>query len=157
MYITPARFFDMVFSDIINFNPLADSTQKYSRELFPVDDFPKSNVIVSKNKELIFEYALAGYNQEDIEISFEDDYMYITASRDSRVYTENELTFIRQGIASRKVRVKENIPSSKYDLDSAVASFNNGILNIIIPIRESAKPKKLQINNDVKNDQLLNE
>jgi len=107
--------------------------------------FPPCNIFVDeKTLDLEFEYALAGFKLNEIDISFEDDYLYLEVMPEKKEEEDNREA-LQHGISRRQSKSKYYIPFSKYDVEKASANFEDGILKVKIPAKEERKPKKLRI------------
>jgi len=115
-------------------------------DVFDSDDFfdlfnlnPVKTDLRETENEYIVEADLPGYNKENIEISFEDDILTISAKYDE-VSEEKGESFIhrerRRGNYSRSIPIPSNV-----DSDKIKASFNNGVLKVILPKLETSKPR----------------
>ena len=109
----------------------------------PYPSFPPCDVEVDPDsKDLSFQFALAGYPKENINISFEDDVMKLDVNK---VEDSNNKKSLRKTIKRSGFSAKYAIPQSRYEVDKAKAEYDNGILEVLIPAREEAKPKTLLI------------
>ena len=92
---------------------------------------------------LHFEIACTGLSKKDVNINIEGDILRVIYEKDGE--DENDVTnFIHKGIARRSFNLGYKV-SSRFDLQSADAQMNNGLLTISIPFAEQAKPKVLAI------------
>ena len=106
------------------------------------DSFPPHNIVYSKDNESFkVELALAGYAEDDIKITLQDQ--VLTIETDELEKTETE--YIHQGIAQRKF--KKTFTLGEY-LVVEGAEFINGLLTITInkELPEEKKPKTIEIN-----------
>lgn len=105
--------------------------------------FPPTDIYVKDNKDLVFEFAVAGYPEDAISIDFHSDYMTIkTEIKDAK---EEKGHFLKRGIRYSKVEERYYVPSSKYNRDEAKAELKSGLLRVVIPAKEEVKPKPLKI------------
>jgi HSP20 family protein len=127
--------FDILFKNFFNnesfFAPVIDT-----RIGHPVDIFEDESG-------LHFEIAGTGLTKEDINISVEGDILKISYKKEDT--DEPERKFFHRGITRKSFDLGYRIPLSKYDLSTAEAEMENGLLRIDIPIAEQAKPKTLTI------------
>ncbi|MCG1012912.1 Hsp20/alpha crystallin family protein [Tepidanaerobacter sp. GT38] len=88
--------------------------------------------------EYIVEADLPGYKKENIEILYEDNVLTISAKYDE-VTEEKGESFIqrerRRGNYSRSIPIPSNVKD-----DEIRASFNNGVLKVILPKVEPSRP-----------------
>ena len=99
---------------------------------------------IDKERNLKLELAVAGYTEEDINLSFDGDVLKLDISK---VNDENrdDVKYISRGIKKSSFQTTYVVPAAKYNTDAATAKLKNGILIIDIPANEKAKPKKLSI------------
>lgn len=107
--------------------------------------FPPCNIYVDeKSLDLEFEFALAGFSLDEIEMSFEDDYLFLKVNP-KKEESEKKRETLQHGISRRSSTSKYYIPFSKYDTDKVSAKFENGVLKVLIPAKEERKPKLIRI------------
>ncbi len=90
---------------------------------------------------LFFEVACTGLTKDDVTVDIEDDILkisYIKPDEDLHPGT------IHRGLSKKSFNLAYKI-SSKFNLPLADAKLEKGLLEIFIPISESAKPKTLKI------------
>jgi len=90
---------------------------------------------------LHFEVACTGLTKDDVTVDIEDDILKISYNK-----PEEDLHpgTIHRGLSKKSFNLSYKI-SSKFNLPEAEAKLENGLLEIFIPISESAKPKTLKI------------
>ena len=127
------EIFPNTFNDF--FDALQDNwNQNYS---------PRMNLLETEdNYELQVESP--GMKKEDVNILFEDNILTISGEKKTDSKEENSRYHINEicyGKFSRSFELPAHIDSDKID-----AKWNEGVLNVIIPKSEKAKPKKININ-----------
>ena len=124
--------FDLLFKDFfrsdLHFQPATEAKHSH-----PVDIF-------ETEKGLHFEVACTGLSKEDIELNIEGDILKISYDKGD----EPTRSYIHKGIAKRSFNLGYKI-ASKFALSKAEAIMENGLLTILIPFAEEAKPKVLKI------------
>jgi molecular chaperone IbpA len=106
------------------------------------DSFPPHNIVYSKDSESFkVELALAGYSEDDIKITLQDQVLTIKTDELEKAETD----YIHQGIAQRKFTKQFTL--GEY-LVIEGAEFINGLLTITInkELPEEKKPKTIEIN-----------
>lgn len=88
-----------------------------------------------------FELAVVGLNSDEIQIETQSDILRIKYSKEK---TEDDSKYIYKGIAKRSFDLAWKI-SSKFDLSKLEANLEKGLLTIVVPYAETAKPKSIQI------------
>ena len=95
------------------------------------------------DESVVAELAIPGFKPEDITIDVVDDILTVSGetkqeeAADKRQYHWRQL---RRGAFSQSL----SLPS-EVDADKAQAKFDNGMLTVILPKAEAAKPKRIQI------------
>lgn len=130
--------FDILFKDLFNtrdgYLPAANANIKH-----PLD-------IYETKSGLHFEIACTGLSKSDIQIDREFDILRV--SYDKPQSTEESIgdkMYIKHGLSRKAFNLAYKI-SSRFNLDAATATMENGLLSITIPLAEESKPKLLEIN-----------
>ncbi len=130
--------FDEIFKDV-DMIP----NEVFHSKIFDFNYPPMNFWINEESKDLEIELAIAGIPKEDVDLSFEGDYLLINIKNS---FKEKEgFKLIQRGIRRSECKNRVYIPASKYDATKATAAFNDGILKVIIPAKEEMKPRKLLI------------
>jgi HSP20 family protein len=112
--------------------------------LYSAPTFPPVNVLLNKEtKDMVFEFAVAGYEEENLDISFAGDYLILKIKKDNE--DNSNFKVIHNGIRKENIEFKYYVPSDKYNQDEVGASLKNGILAVNVPAREEAEKKKVKI------------
>jgi HSP20 family molecular chaperone IbpA len=97
---------------------------------------------------LKIEVALAGYNKDNINLSFDTDHLILTIKK-PRVPNE-EFVDLQRGIKNvEDAVIKWKIDPRYYDRESVDAKFNDGLLTIFVNPRTEVAPKKISIFGDL--------
>ena len=96
----------------------------------------KDNVVV--------ESTLAGIKPANVTINVHDDILTIEGKRESTSEID-EKNYYRKEVRSGSFHRSVMLPSS-VAADKAQANFDNGMLKIVLPKKEEAKPKNIKIN-----------
>jgi len=86
---------------------------------------------------------LPGVNLDDISVNIHDNVLTVNADINATEYDENTRVLIqerRTGKFSRNLRFPTAV-----DGNAIEASFDNGVLNIVIPKAEEAKPRQIPV------------
>ena len=97
---------------------------------------------VRRDGELVLRFDVPGVDQEKIDVTVDRGVLTVSATREE-TKTEGESPVVRErlfGSFRRSIRLAENL-----DADSIEASNNDGVLEIRIPVREEAKPRKIEV------------
>ena len=117
-------------------------------DYYPNYSYPPMNVFMTGDKSLVFEFALAGFEEKDISLSFQGDYMIFSAAisagennTSSEVSNEedakNEVRYFKRRLKMKDIeKQKYFVPLDKYAQDQVKAVFRNGILKVSIPPKD---------------------
>jgi HSP20 family protein len=98
---------------------------------------------VRREGEVVLRFDVPGVDPEKIDVTVDHGVLTVSASREETTSSEGEATLVRErhyGSASRSVRLSDDL-----DTDNIEATNANGVLEIRIPAREKAKPRKITI------------
>jgi molecular chaperone IbpA len=107
------------------------------------NNYPPYNLIKVGQDLFILEFALAGFDKEEVSITVENNQLKVSGQR-SEVEEDESVTFLHKGIAARKFSTVFNLPEY-VEVESAI--FSNGILEVTLEkhIPEEKKPKTIEI------------
>ena len=89
----------------------------------------------------VIEFDLPGVAKETIDLDVERNVLTVRAERLGRRDEWEPLASERtRGVFSRQLVLGDNL-----DLDSIEASYNDGVLRLVVPVAEKAKPRKIRI------------
>jgi len=125
---------------------MEDLLADFDRSLFDwptFETFGRTDVY-EKDGKLFYETELPGVKKEDVEIKVEDGRLTISgeAKRDERIEREN---YFRIGRHYGKFQRVFPLPEQADDAKKIKASFEDGILRVTVPLRESLKEKEKPI------------
>ena len=106
------------------------------------DKFPPHNIIKLDDQKYVVELAVAGFDEDEIDITVEDGILRIEGEKKE---TENEIEYLHKGIGTRAFTKSIKLIDT---VEVHGAQYKNGILKIglenVIP--DHKKPKKVEIN-----------
>ena len=98
--------------------------------------------VVRRDNDVVLRFDLPGADPESIEVTTDYGVLTVSAKRTDE-YGENDRPVVRErltGSFTRKVRLAETL-----DADRIEAGYENGVLSIVLPVQEKAKPRKIEI------------
>jgi HSP20 family molecular chaperone IbpA len=123
-------------------SPFANSFFSENTDFYPAYSYPPANVIMTDDRSLVFEFALAGFDEKGISLSFQGDYMVFSAQLNpsgSSEVSEN-IRYLKHRLKLKDIeKQKYFVPLDKYAQDKVKAVYKNGILRIQIPPREEVE------------------
>ncbi|MDR1326637.1 MAG: Hsp20/alpha crystallin family protein [Treponema sp.] len=110
-------------------------------DYYPNYSYPPMNAYMTGDRSLIFEFALAGFDEKDISLSFQGDYMVFSAKlgEDQNVAQDNDenVRYFKRRLKMKDIeKQKYFVPLDKYAQEQVKAVFKNGILKVVIPPKE---------------------
>lgn len=104
-------------------------------DFYPVYSYPPTNVYSDAKKALVFEMALAGFEEKDLSLSFQGDYMHFSAKAPVlNEEEENSRRYIKRRLKLKDIEEqKYYVPADRFDRTQVTASFQDGLLTIVIP------------------------
>ncbi len=110
-------------------------------DFYPAYSYPPTNVYLTPDKSLVFEMALAGFEQEDLELSFVGDYMVFSA-RTQVLEDEPDVRYLKHRLKLKPIEgQKYYVPADKFDQSQVAASFKNGLLRVVVSPKDAPATK----------------
>ncbi|RPJ09841.1 MAG: Hsp20/alpha crystallin family protein [Spirochaetaceae bacterium] len=115
-------------------------------DFYPLFNYPPANVFLTPERTLTFEFALAGFEEKDICLEFQGDYMVLSA-KPGEARNETGLKFFKRRLKFKEIlNQKYFAPENKFDRTKVKAVFKNGILKVEVPPKEDfAGPEGVKI------------
>ena len=109
-------------------------------DFYPYYSYPPMNIFLAKDKSLIFEIALAGFAEKDIDLQFKGDYLHFCAKAPKAAEEEEGIQYFKRRLKLKGIEEQRYyVPEDKFDRDKVDARFKDGLLRIVIPAREEEK------------------
>jgi HSP20 family molecular chaperone IbpA len=119
-------------------------------DYYPAYSYPPANVIMTGDRSLIFEFALAGFDEKGINLSFQGDYMVFSAAlnpapdagegRQVETDVGENYRYLKHRLKLKDIdKQKYYVPLDKYAQDQVRAVYKNGVLRIRIPPKEEVE------------------
>ena len=111
-------------------------------DYYPNYSYPPMNIGMTADRSLVFEFALAGFEEKDISLSFQGDYMVFSATMpEASVPPAAErlenIRYLKRRLKMKDIeKQKYYVPLDKYAQDKVKAVFRSGILRVSIPPKE---------------------
>jgi HSP20 family protein len=97
---------------------------------------------VRRDGEVVLRFDVPGVDPDKIDVTVDRGVLTVSATREE-TRAEGESPVIRErlfGSFTRRVRLSDNL-----DAEAIEASNRDGVLEIKIPVREEAKPRKIEV------------
>lgn len=119
--------------------------------------YPPHNIIKfdDNDEDFVLELALAGYKQDDVEIVVEKGTLTVQTKKDYDADV-NGIVYLHKGVSGKRFRKQFTIAD---DIEVIGANMSNGMLQIELHkfVPEEDKPRMIEINGHVPEQQLLTE
>ncbi len=124
-----------------------DMGQDNNADYYPSYSYPPMNIYLTQDRSMVFEFALSGFDEKDIQLSFQGDYMVFSAKIGSDASNEEGVRYVKRRLKLKDVeRQKYYVPADKFAQEMVKAVFRNGILKVSVPPKEdSASPEGIKI------------
>ncbi len=140
-----AEDFTNVFKDTMSFpqSKVYQFRTGEKKDFYPLYSYPPANVYMTEEKTMVFEFALAGFREEDINLEFRGDYMIFSATVAEDMKPEQGVRYFKRRLKLKDINEqKYYVPADKFDQEATTAVFRNGILRVTVPPREAAPSKE---------------
>jgi HSP20 family protein len=99
--------------------------------------YPPANMYVSREGSMVLEFALAGFDEDSLSISFQGDDLLLSAKALPRDEETDTMRYCRHGFRPRDIdRQRYRVAADDFAQDLAKAVFKNGVLTVTIPAKE---------------------
>jgi len=110
-------------------------------DYYPAYSYPPANVYFTKDKQLVFEFALSGFEKDNINLLFQADHMVLSVKMPETQKEDNykDVRFLKRRLKLREITdQKYYVPANRFDREKVTARYKNGLLRIVIPPREQS-------------------
>ena len=125
-----------VFDDI--FNSMLDMPTLINRT---TQGYPVADIYKNDDGSTTLEFALAGFNKNELFVEVKPEDRTITVSANSNNANENQRRIARRSFKKTYVNYDNNL-----DLSKVEANYENGLLTINLPTRPETQAINVQIN-----------
>lgn len=124
-----------------------DMGQDNNADYYPGYSYPPMNIYLTQDRSMVFEFALSGFDEKDIQLSFQGDYMVFSAKIGADSAVDEGVRYVKRRLKLKDVeRQKYYVPADKFAQEMVKAVFRNGILKVTVPPKEdSASPEGIKI------------
>jgi HSP20 family protein len=127
--------------------PWFDAAQDDNADYYPGYSYPPMNIYLTSERGMVFEFALAGFDEKDISLTFQGDYMVFSAKIGLDEIPVDDVRYFKRRLKLKDVeKQKYYVPADKFAQDRVRAVFRNGILKVTVPPKdESDAPEGIKI------------
>jgi len=127
--------------------PWFDMGQDENADYYPGYSYPPMNIYLTSERGMVFEFALAGFDEKDIALTFQGDYMVFSAKMSLDEIPADEVRYFKRRLKLKDVeKQKYYVPADKFAQEKVRAVFRDGILKVTVPPKEeSDSPEGIKI------------
>jgi HSP20 family molecular chaperone IbpA len=121
---------------------------KSYEDLYPHYPYPPLNLYLTRDKSLVFEIALAGFEEKDISLEFRGDYLCFSARAPQEGEPAEGVQFFKRRLRLASIEEQRYYaPADKFEQSAVQARFRNGLLRVTVPARpEAQQPRGFKVN-----------
>ena len=121
---------------------------KSYEDLYPHYPYPPVNIYLTQDKSLVFQIALAGFEEAGISLEFRGDYLYFSARAPQEGEPEEGLQYFKRRLRLKSIEEQRYyVPADKFAQSGVQARFRNGLLRVTVPARpESQQSRGFKVN-----------
>lgn len=130
-----------------NRNPFFHFDWDQNIDYYPAYSYPPMNAYLAPDRTMVFEFALAGFEEKNISLQFQGDYMVFSAKIDPMDLPEEDVRYFKRRLKLRDIeKQKYYVPADKFAQEKVKAVFKNGVLKVSVPPKEDLEtPEGIKI------------
>lgn len=103
-------------------------------DFYPAFNYPPANVYMTSDKHLVFEFALAGFEEKDIDLKFRGDYLILSARIPLEMSEREGVRYFKRRLKFKDIESQRYYaPADKFNHEGVTASFKKGVLTVDLP------------------------
>jgi HSP20 family molecular chaperone IbpA len=119
--------------------PWFDMNQDDNADYYPGYSYPPMNIYLTNERGMVFEFAVAGFDEKDISLTFQGDYMVFSAKFGAGDLPGDDVRYFKRRLKLKDVeKQKYYVPADKFAQERVRAVFRNGILKVTVPPKDEA-------------------
>ena len=137
--------FGEVFKNGFNFKTKHEGPFHWDQNVdyYPHHSYPPANVYMTEDRTMVFEFALAGFAEVDINLEFQGDHMVLTAKAPEDLERPENVRYFKRRLKLKDIEEqKYYVPADKFDREQVKAVFRNGLLKVTVPSLENVESKE---------------
>ena len=109
-------------------------------DYYPAYLYPPATIYLTREKKLVLEIALAGFEEKDISVQFRGDHLLFTARAPQGGETEEGVQYFKRRLKLKDIEEQRYyVPADKFDQAGTQARFHNGLLRVVVPPRDKVE------------------
>jgi HSP20 family molecular chaperone IbpA len=104
------------------------------RDYYPAYSYPPLNVYMTADKSMVFQFALAGFGEKDVNLEFRGDYMVFSAKASAGSDAPDDVRYFKRRLKLKNIaEQKYYVPASKFNQEATTAVMKNAVLTVTVP------------------------
>ena len=107
--------------------------------------------VVRREGDVLLRFDVPGIDASSIDVTVDHGVLSVSVKREEE-HTENDKFFVRErtmGTFTRRLYLSKNL-----NTEAVEAAYNNGVLEVRIPVLEQAKPRKVEVRQGEESNEL---
>lgn len=110
------------------------------RDYYPAYSYPPLNVFMNADRSMVFQFALAGFSEKDVNIEFRGDYLIFSANAPDGLDQSDGVRYFKRRLKLKSIgEQKYYVPASKFSQESTKAVMKNAVLTVTVPAKEEVR------------------
>jgi len=106
-------------------------------DYYPAYMYPPSTVYLTREKKLVVELALAGFEERDLSVQFRGDHLIFSAKAPRGLENEEGVQYFKRRLKLKDIEEQRYyVPADKFNQSGTEAHFHNGLLRLVVPPRD---------------------
>jgi len=106
-------------------------------DFYPYYSYPPMNIYLATDKSLVFEIALAGFEEKDVELQYRGDYLVFSAKVPEGGEDDEGVQYFKRRLKLKAVEEQRYyVPEDRFDREKTEARFRSGLLRVVVPPRQ---------------------
>ncbi len=119
-------------------------------DVYPQYSYPPANIYLTREKNLVLEFALAGFEEKSIDLQFRGDYLCFSAKAPAVVEPEEEVQYFKRRLKLRSIEEQRYfVPEDRFDHGRVEARFRSGLLRVVVPARDEQQGHREGVKVDI--------
>ena len=111
-----------------------------NKDYYPSYAYPPLNVFMTADRSMVFQLALAGFSDKDINLEYRGDYLVFSAKAPENFEPELGVKYFKRRLKLKSIaEQKYFVPADKFDQEATKAIMKNAILTITVPAKEGVR------------------
>jgi HSP20 family molecular chaperone IbpA len=110
------------------------------RDYYPAYSYPPLNVYMTQDKSVVFQFALAGFEEKDISLEFRGDYMVFAAKAPEIAENDETVRYLKRRLKLKSIEEqKYYVPADKFAQEKTKAMLRQAILTVTVPAKDEVE------------------